>query len=79
MKNNVSNLREGIAGLFWLSSNTGFNYVIQLIILFFLARLLSPAEYGEVATITILIGFANLFWQLGVGPAVIQKKRNTRR
>lgn len=73
MKNDVNDLRKGISGLLWLSANTGFIYVIQLVILFFLARLLSPAEFGEVATILILVGLAELFWQLGVGPAIIQK------
>jgi PST family polysaccharide transporter len=39
-----------------------------------LARLLSPREFGLVAMVTALSGFASLFAELGLGAALIQKE-----
>lgn len=69
-----SDLSTGISGLFWMSFMTICGYIIQLIITFFLARLLTPADYGEMAAINVLVGFADIFWMMGVGPAIVQKK-----
>lgn len=69
-----SDFNTGYLGIFWMGFMTLFNYFVQLVIIYFLARLLSPSDYGEVAAVTILIGIAELFWMLGVGPAIVQKK-----
>lgn len=70
-----SDFETGVKGMFWMSLMTVVSYLIQLVITYILARLLTPANYGEVAAITILIGFANLFWTMGVGPGIVQKKK----
>ena len=47
---------------------------IQFIIQIFLARLLSPADYGVIALITVFIALANVFVQSGFNTALIQKQ-----
>ena len=42
-----------------------------------LARLLTPAEFGVVAAATLVLGLTYVFWQLGVGPALIQRRQIT--
>jgi len=39
-----------------------------------LARHLLPSEFGVAATALVIIGFSQIFSQLGVGPALVQKK-----
>ncbi|CVH74389.1 hypothetical protein BN3662_00202 [Clostridiales bacterium CHKCI006] len=50
-------LEKGVNGMIWMSIITFFNFFIQLIITYFLARLLTPTDYGEMALITVLISF----------------------
>lgn len=47
---------------------------IQLVVNAILARILSPAEYGVVAIITVFSTFFNTFADMGFGPAIIQNK-----
>lgn len=70
----MNDFDTGFTGMFWMSLMTVVNFMFQLIITFFLARQLSPTDYGQVAALTIFTGIAELFWMLGVGPAIIQKK-----
>lgn len=49
--------------------------VIRLLITMTLSRLLLPEEFGQVATIQIIISFAEIFWMMGIGSAIIQKKQ----
>ena len=74
MKNNLEN---GLWGMFWMGGMTVANFLIQLVITSFLARLLSPSDYGEVAALTVLIGLADIFWMMGVGPGIVQKNEIT--
>jgi O-antigen/teichoic acid export membrane protein len=58
----------------WQSfSVTGYAF-LQLIILSILARLVSPAEFGILAIANMVSGFAMLFAQMGMGPAVVQRQ-----
>ena len=74
MKNN---LEKGVSGMMWMSIMTAGNFGVQLVITFFLARLLTPSDYGEVAALTVLTGFADIFWMMGVGPGIVQKDKVT--
>ena len=47
--------------------------VIQIVFTAILARLLTPAEFGVSAAGLVLVAFAGLFSQLGLGGALIQK------
>lgn len=51
--------------------------VLQIIVNAILARLLTPEDYGIVIVISVLITFLNLFANMGLETAVIQKKELT--
>lgn len=52
------------------SGTQGIQFIIQL----FLARLLTPKDYGTIALITIFINVAGVFIQSGLSSALIQQK-----
>lgn len=49
---------------------------LMMIISFFLLRLLDPEDFGLIALAFILIKTANLFTDVGLGPAIIQTKED---
>jgi len=51
--------------------------LLQIVVLAILARLLSPEDFGLLGIAMIFVGFAALFSQLGVGPAIIQRSEIT--
>lgn len=51
--------------------------VIQVVTILFLARLLSPEDYGLVSMVTVITGFAPLLVSLGTPDAVVQRTRIT--
>ena len=53
--------------------------IISIIIGAVLARLLSPAEFGVVALVTVFISFFNILSDVGIGPAIIQNKELTKK
>ena len=69
------NLREkGIKGFLWALlekfSVQGVSFIVTLV----LARVLSPADYGTVALLTIFLAVANVLVDSGFGSALVQKK-----
>jgi len=60
--------------MFWTASSSGLNAVLKVVVLVVLARLLSPADFGIVGAALILIGFSAIFSQLGLGPALVQRR-----
>jgi O-antigen/teichoic acid export membrane protein len=66
--------RKVIKGLKWSFLDQFFSQIIFLIFSVFLARILSPSDFGVVSTVTIFTGFATLFIDMGFGVALIQKK-----
>jgi len=72
----MSNLKQqGVKAFTWdffgklLSQGMGF------IVTIFLARLLEPEDFGLVALIMVIIGIANIFTDIGLGGALIQRRR----
>ncbi|MDZ4135796.1 MAG: lipopolysaccharide biosynthesis protein [Paracoccaceae bacterium] len=63
-----------IAGLGWTSLAMGLQAVLQIIALVFLARLLTPQEFGLFAAALVIGGFSAIFSELGVSPAIVQRK-----
>ena len=45
---------------------------VQPLVFVILARLLTPEDYGVVASATMVISFSQIFWEAGMGKAVIQ-------
>jgi PST family polysaccharide transporter len=60
--------------MFWTASSNGLNAVLKVVVLVVLARLLSPADFGIVGAALIVIGFSAIFSQLGLGPALVQRR-----
>jgi PST family polysaccharide transporter len=69
----MSGLRRQILdGVAWRSGGSLASQAGALVIGVLLARLLSPAEFGQVAMVTVVTGFVAVLAQLGVGAAVVQ-------
>jgi len=61
-------------GALWSWSGQVLKQVGQVGIVMILARWLTPADFGRVAMIGVVTGFLSLFGELGIGPALIQKR-----
>lgn len=66
-------------GLFWGALNSGTTQVLNLVIGIFLARLLSPAEYGIVGVLTIFTAIAGDLQSAGFTQGLINLKHPTSR
>lgn len=63
---------------FWLA---GFKFISQLFswtITVIVARILAPEDYGLMAMASILTGYVEIFSELGLGAAIIQRKEVSR-
>jgi O-antigen/teichoic acid export membrane protein len=65
---------RAIGGMFWTFSGTGVQVVVQLLAIMALGRLLSPAEFGLMGAATVVIACSQIVSQVGVGPAIIQRR-----
>lgn len=63
-----------VKGLKWTFVDQFLSQIILLIFGVFLARILSPSDFGVVSTVTIFTGFATLLIDMGFGVALVQKK-----
>lgn len=60
------------SGLLWTFFGTGGQSILNLLIVVVLARLLNPSDFGVVSAALVVIGFAQIFTLLGIGPAIVQ-------
>jgi len=65
--------KNAISGLKWSTTARIGRQVLQFITLIILARLLAPEEFGLMASAMVVIGFANVFRDLGISAAIIQR------
>ncbi len=72
--NDNSSVKTGVSGMLWMSMSSVATTVINLILTMVLARLLTAEDYGIYQAIAVLVGFADMLWQLGIGPALVRKK-----
>lgn len=61
----------------WNAISQLFKIIAQLISMIYLARLISPSEYGIMAMSAIVINFAILFRDLGTSAAIVQRDHVT--
>jgi O-antigen/teichoic acid export membrane protein len=66
--------RHAVGGMFWTSSGTSVQAVIQLLVLMALGRLLSPAEFGLMGAANVVVALSQIVSRIGVGPAIIQRR-----
>lgn len=52
-------------------ARSGMGFIISI----FLARLLEPSEFGLIAMVMVIIGMAEIFTDIGLGGALIQRRR----
>ena len=71
----MSEIKRNIKrGLFWTAIDKYSGQIVGIGISMILARLLTPYDYGIVATATVFSSFISIFTSIGIGPAVIQRK-----
>jgi O-antigen/teichoic acid export membrane protein len=66
--------RRAVDGMFWTFSGTGVQAAVQLLAIMALGRLLTPAEFGLMGAATVVIACSQIVSQVGVGPAIIQRR-----
>jgi teichuronic acid exporter len=66
--------KRSIKALIWTGSELLMRQGLQLGIAVFLARLLSPEEFGTVALLALFIGIGNVFVESGFSSALVQKQ-----
>jgi O-antigen/teichoic acid export membrane protein len=66
--------QRAIGGMFWTFSGTGVQVAVQVLAIMALGRLLTPTEFGLMGAATVIIGCSQIVSQVGVGPAIIQRR-----
>ena len=61
----------------WRFTSVGTFALFQLIVFSVLARLVTPAEFGTLAIANLVNGLVGMFVQIGLGPALIQRRKIT--
>lgn len=69
----MSLIHQIAKGAFWAGSAQWIVQLTQFGVSIVLAHLLTPGDYGLVGLALVYIGFINLFSNLGMGPALIQR------
>jgi len=71
---NVISLRNStISGIKWSSVSQFGKQILAFMVTAILARLLNPSDYGLIGMSTVVIGFMQLFKDLGTSAAIIQR------
>ena len=71
-----------VSSLKWQSVNVTVQVVLQLVFIAALARLIPTDAFGIMAIALVVVGFIEIFAQVGIGPALIQNSNvpiNTKR
>src|SRR5678816_4318002 len=63
-----------LTGFLWLVTGSGIQVGLKIGVLAVLARLISPKEFGIVGMASIAVEFSKMFSQMGIGPALVQRR-----
>ena len=69
--------KKSSKALAWDLSGKFINQGVTFVISIFLARLLSPEDFGLLAMATVFIGLTSIFMDFGLSSALVQKKNTT--
>lgn len=69
--------QQAKGGAKWTALSTGIRSILQIIQLIILARFLSAKDFGLVAIVQVVIGFSQLFMDMGISNAIIHKQNVT--
>jgi len=61
----------------WTTAAAGVRVLLQLVQVAVLARLLDPADYGLMAMVSVVLGLAGIFSDMGVNSAYVQRQNVT--
>src|SRR5690625_41490 len=65
--------KETLKGLFSMFMSSGTIFILQFITTLILARIFTPEQFGIVSAVMIITSYTDIFWQVGIGPALVQK------
>lgn len=71
--------QKAVSSSGWGFLDKGSNVIAQFLIGIVLARLLPPSDFGLIGLAMIVIGFGQIFVNLGLGPALIHKQNISER
>src|SRR5438094_9086205 len=66
---------QAARGGLWLGAFRLMSQVISWLMTIVIVRILAPEDYGLMAMATILTGYVEIFAELGMGAAIVQKYR----
>lgn len=66
-----------VKSIFWMASIRYISQIISWSVTIFLIRLLSPQDYGLMGMALAYMGLVNIFFDLSIGEAILQKKNIT--
>jgi len=69
--------KQAISGVKWTTISSIFNSIIQIVQLAILARILNPTDFGLMAIVMVVIGFSQIFIDMGLSNAIIYKQKIT--
>lgn len=69
---------RAMSGVKWTSSSAVFNAVMVFLQTVVLARLLIPEDFGLMGMLLIIVGFSQLFSDIGISNAIIHRREVTR-
>lgn len=61
------------SSLGWQTANVATQVILQLVFMAVLARLIAPEAFGLMAIALVVVGFVEIFAQVGIGPSVVHK------
>jgi O-antigen/teichoic acid export membrane protein len=67
--------KQGINAFVWDFAGKIVKQGMGFIVSIFLARLLEPSDFGMIAMVMVVIGMATVFTDIGLGSALIQRRR----
>ncbi len=67
--------QQGVKAFIWDFSGKMANQGMGFVVSIFLARLLEPSDFGLIAIVMVIIGIASIFSDIGLGGALIQRRR----
>src|SRR5574344_1920334 len=67
-----------VSGVFYTAIAKYSGIIVQLVVAGILGRILSPQDFGTVAIVTVIIAFFSIFCDIGIAPAIIQKRELTK-
>ncbi|HUP92438.1 MAG TPA: lipopolysaccharide biosynthesis protein [Solimonas sp.] len=69
--------RRTVDAMAWMGASVGLQVAFKLVVTAILARLLSPQDFGVLAAVMMLVGFANHVVFTGIGQALVQRETVT--